>query len=149
MPHVAESIVLAVKTELTGLTTSGANVFDSRVYDLQDAELPALLIEQGDEEVEQTNVQGDLERTLTITVAATVKQAAGYRSTLNKMRAEVEAALDAGMAPGQPLAGLCQDLVLAGTTMEASGEGEKPAAKAVMTFVATYTTARGYPETPL
>jgi hypothetical protein len=143
--HVAEQIIVAIKSALTGLTTSGARVYDSRVYELQDNELPGLTIDLGNESAEQANVQGDLERTLELVVAANVKQADGYRTTLNLMRSEVETAL----ANAAALAALCQDVALTATEMEASGEGEKPVARAIMRFAVTYTTERGAPDTPV
>ena len=42
--HVRMQIRNQAVTQLTGLTTTAARVFDSRVYPLEDANLPALLI---------------------------------------------------------------------------------------------------------
>ena len=44
MSHVRQQIREQVATTVTGLTTTGSNVFQSRVYPLQDANLPALLV---------------------------------------------------------------------------------------------------------
>ena len=48
--HRREQILDALATALTGLTTTGANVFRGRAYPLDDASLPAILIYQGQDE---------------------------------------------------------------------------------------------------
>ena len=42
--HIRKQIRDAVKTALTGLTTTGANVFSGRVSPLKESEVPGLLI---------------------------------------------------------------------------------------------------------
>lgn len=48
--HRREQILDAIATALTGLVTTGANVFRGRSYPLDDASLPAILIYQGQDE---------------------------------------------------------------------------------------------------
>ena len=42
--HLRQQIRERIGTTLTGLSTTGTNVFQSRVYQLEDSNLPALLI---------------------------------------------------------------------------------------------------------
>ena len=42
--HIRQQIRERVGTTLTGLTTTGSNVFQSRVYNLEDSKLPAIII---------------------------------------------------------------------------------------------------------
>ena len=44
MAHYRQQIRERVATTLTGLTTTGSNVFQSRVYPIENTELPCLLI---------------------------------------------------------------------------------------------------------
>ena len=50
MAHKAETIMAAVETLLTGLTTTGARVERNRVDELTDADLPGLTINMGADE---------------------------------------------------------------------------------------------------
>lgn len=70
MAHVRQSIRDNVVTTLTGLTTTGANVFASRVYPLATAKLPGLAIYTNDEAIEASTIQPPRVqlRTLTLTV---------------------------------------------------------------------------------
>ena len=49
--HVRKQIRDAIVTLVTGLTTTGSNVFAGRTYALQDSELPALRVYTGDEDL--------------------------------------------------------------------------------------------------
>jgi hypothetical protein len=144
--HVSEQIVAAAALALTGLTTTGANVFDSRVYPVQSAQLPALLVDQGDEASSPGELWGfsrALERTMQLLVVAKVEQNTSYRTLVNTIRKEVEVALAAASLPGakwvQP----------ASCLIELAGEGEKPIASATMTFEVMYLAALGAPDVAL
>ena len=58
--HVRQQIRERVGTVLTGLTTTASRVFESRVYALQDSELPALLIYTKTEDSEPLVMSSDL-----------------------------------------------------------------------------------------
>lgn len=144
--HVSEQIVAAAKTALLGLTTTGANVFDSRVYPVEDADLPCLLVDQGNEtsRIESMGLDRITERTMELVVVAKVKQNTSYRTLINTIRKEVEVALAANQGIGgakyvQPVS--CE--------IELAGEGEKPVAMATMTFEVPYYTALSTPDTAL
>ena len=70
MAHVRQSIRDNVVTTLTGLTTTGANVFASRVYPLATGKLPGLCVYTNDENIEASTIQPPRVqlRTLTLTV---------------------------------------------------------------------------------
>ena len=142
--HVAEQIVAAAKTALTGLTTTGANVFDSRVYPIQDAELPGLLIDQGaeDSKISSMGAARINERLMELVVIAKVKQDASYRTLVNTIRKEVETKLDQGLAPAKYVRPKSFEI-------ELSGDGEKPVASGTMTFEVLYYTAQGAPDVAL
>jgi hypothetical protein len=145
--HVAEQIVAAAVTALTGLTTTGARVFDSRVYPVKETDCPCLLIDQGDESIAGGELFGfsrSVERTLELLVIAKVEQNTSYRTLVNTIRKEVEVALAANQAIGgakwvQP----------ASCLIELSGEGEKPIASGTMTFEVHYITALNAPDAAL
>lgn len=142
--HVAEQIIQAAKAALTG-TSAGANVFDSRLYNLQDSELPALLVDQGDEssEIGGKGNAIELQRTLELLVIAVAKQTIDYRKRVNTLRKEVEQRL---AAPA--FGALCKYCVPKSLTLELDGEGEQPVARATMKFEVLYYTAANAPDVP-
>ena len=142
--HVSEQLIAAAKTALTGLTTTGANVFDSRVYPVTEANCPCLLIDQGDEESGAGELFGfsrSIERTMRLLVVAKVVQDTSYRTLVNTIRSEVETAL-ASLPPAKWV-------LPASCVIELAGDGEKPIASATMTFELPYITAIGAPTAAL
>src|SRR5258708_12330525 len=97
--HVAEQIVQAAKAALTGLATTGANCFDSLVYPLQTAQLPAILVDQSVESsvISTLGVGRIYERILDLLVVAKVEQNTNYRMLINTIRKEVDIPLPPGL----------------------------------------------------
>lgn len=96
MTHRAEDIMEAVKTNLAGLVTTGANVH--RAFEHM-PQLPALVIVQGSDGVAAMQY-GEVSRTLTITVEARIKKSATAATSLNAIHAEVYSALMADVTQG-------------------------------------------------
>ena len=97
MAHARQTIREQVGTTLTGLTTTGSNVFQSRVYPLQESNLPALLI-YTKEESREAIVMGSnrvIERELTLAVEAYVKTNSNSDDTIDTIAEEVETAIGA------------------------------------------------------
>ena len=90
MSHVRQQIRDQLKTTLTGLATTGANVFDSRVYD-HDV-VPSLTIYTLSEELGEESANKQL-RLLSIVVEARAKATTNLDNTLDTIGAEVEAAI--------------------------------------------------------
>lgn len=144
--HISEQIVAAAKAALTGLATTGARAFDSRVYPVKEGDCPCLLIDQGDEEDQPGELWGfsrSIERTMQLLAVAKVEQNPAYRTLVNTIRKEVEVALAAAVLPG------AKWIRPAGCLIELSGEGEKPIASATMTFEVLYVTGLGTPDVAL
>lgn len=143
MSHARQQIREAVATLVTGLTTTGSNVFQSRVYRLQASELPALLVYTNSETVERSHMTSGLVRELTLRVEGIAKALANIDDTLDTIGAEVEAALG-----GQEPAGV-EDLVLQSADVTINGEGEQQVGAIVMDFLVRYRTNQAAPETIL
>lgn len=144
--HVRQQVRDAVKVALTGLTTTGANVFDSRVYELKDDELPALRIFTNSEDVQIDSIGFSRlqDRRLELVVEACVKQNGAFDDTLDTILKEVEVAIAANQG-----AGGAKFIQLAKIEIELSGEGEKPVGLGRMTFQVPYITALGAPDIAL
>ena len=145
--HVRKQIRVAAVTALTGLATTAARVFASRVYPLQDTELPALRVSNPDEAIDSESMGGAnryLRRALTLEVQACVKQVSGYEDLVDQIAKEVETAL----ANDNTLGNLAKWIVPRAIDTELAGEGEKPIAVATLRFEIVYYTALNAPDVP-
>ena len=146
MSHVRQQIREAAATLLTGLTTTGARVYQSRIYTLRDPDLPCLLISTDDEQVVSTGIAINAiqDRSLKLTVRCVSKLVSNLDDLLDTMLAEVETALG-----NQELGGKCENIILESITVEMNDELEKPVGIATATFNVSYFTATGSPSTAL
>lgn len=89
--HVRKAIRAAAVTDLTGLATTGANVFTSRTAPLSSAEMPGMFVMLRDERAEWDVVQGKIARTGDLIVEAWAEGGNGLEDKLDRIAAEVEA----------------------------------------------------------
>ncbi len=142
--HRAESILSAVVTNVTGLTTTGANVFRGRVYALPDTSLPALAVYQGEDKVLGQYSQALYDCELTVLIEALVKTSATQVDTLlNQIREQVTVALQANYTQG--LSYVLNTVEGDAAAPELSGEGDKPAAALRMEWRFLYRRSRTNP----
>jgi len=132
MAHVRKQIRDAIVTATTGLTTTGSNVFRSRIYPLEQTKLPGLCIFTRSETVEFD--------TLTM---AYVSATTNYDNTLDQIAVEVEEALAADVTLG----GLSKDLQVTAFEADFSGDGEQPVAIGRFTVTVQYRTSETDVET--
>ena len=146
MSHVRQQIREAAAAALTGLASAGNRVFQSRLRPLRDADLPCLLVNTDDEEVDTLGmgVHPAQERQLALKVRCVAKDASDLDDTLDSLLAEVETALD-----GQTFGGKAKGIVLTGISIEMNDELEKPVGIATATYQVTYYTAAGSPGSAL
>jgi hypothetical protein len=141
--HVAKQLRAAVISAVTGLATTGANVFGSRVYPVRDAEIPCLLVYTPDESAEDATLETtSYQRRIAIRIEALAKATASLEDTLDQIRKEVEIALAAGVLVG----GWTVDVEYRGMTSELRDDLEKPVGSAEMSFEATLFTAAASPD---
>ena len=100
MAHVRTAIRTAIASRLTGLTTTGARCYPSRIQPLADANLPCLRVYLDEEEVATESMASDvwLDRKAVLRVECCAKAVSGLDSALDTMLAEVEAAIGSGDA---------------------------------------------------
>ena len=142
--HVRRQLREAVSNALDGLPTTGARVFDSRVYPLQDTELPALRIYAESEEalVDTIHTPALIERTVELRIEGVAKAAADLEDTLDAISAEVETALAGGVSFG----GKTVTLVYVGCEITLSGEGEKATGSIALRYSAVLFNLAGTPD---
>lgn len=138
MAHARKAIRERVTTVLTGLTTTGARVYQSRVYPMREAQLPGLLIFTESETMELASLTPPRtqQRTLNLVVEAYVRGVSNYDSDLDIIAEEVEEALTADLT----LNSLARDLSVVGFEAEFSGEGDQPLATGRFTVEINYIT---------
>lgn len=124
MTHRAESIVVAVLDKVDSLTTTTTHAFRGRVRPLQEAELPAVFVYMGPDEIIQHLLQGKLDSVLTVYIDAVVKTAsAQVDTTLNLIRSEITVALQADYTQG--LAYIIDTKEIGAGEPDLSGDGDQ------------------------
>lgn len=145
MAHVRKQIRDAIVTATTGLTTTGSNVFRSRIYPLEQTKLPGLCIFTRSEAVEfdTLTMARSINRVLDVMIEAYVSATANYDNTLDQIAVEVEEALAADVTLG----GLSKDLQVTAFEADFSGDGEQPVAIGRFTVTVQYRTSETDVET--
>lgn len=148
MAHARKQIREAVKTAITGLTTTGARVYESRVYPMAADNLPGLIvytIQEAAEPISRLSSGVKYMRTLNIAVEAYVKATGTADDTIDQICAEVEAALPDAAG----VLALVEKIDYIGTEIDFFASAEKPAFAATMTYQAVYYTLENDAETIL
>jgi hypothetical protein len=145
MAHVRKSIRDNVVTTLTGLTTTGSNIYRTRVYPLAEDKLPGLAIYTRDESTgyETMGIPRTQIRNLTVAVEIYVKGTSNYDDTLDAICVEIEEALYTDLTRG----GYAKDTNITNMDAEFSGEGDQPVARSTLTIDITYATKENDVET--
>lgn len=145
MKHVRTQIRNAVTALLKGNTTAGDNVYEARVYPLNDPKLPALLVYSKQETVGEQSMSRPRtqQRELMITVEAYVKARGNVDEDTDTLAMEIEQLI----AADPSLGGLVKDTALDTTETQFSDDGEKPVAVAILTFSVLYTVKEHEPHT--
>ena len=145
MPHAIQQINDAIMVKLTGLATTGNNVFSGRVYALERNEVPCLLVSTGDETSQYDGFGGPrrLDRRVDLLVECVASVNSSLEQTLNTIQSEVEVAL----AADTKLGGTVMDVAYSGRTKFLSGDGEKKFGVMRLTYTIAFQTDEGSPDT--
>ena len=136
MSHARQQIREACAALVTGLTTTGSRVFQSRMRPQISANLPCLLVTTNDEEITPGTIGTIYERSLLLSVRGFAMGSATLDDTLDQIATEVETAMF-----GYYRANL--------TAIEIGfdDEMEKPVGSIDLRYRVTYHTAAGDPGT--
>ena len=134
--HIRQQIREYFGTTLTGLSTTGSNAYESRVYPIENSKLPALVIYTKSETSEPIVIGTDrvMSRELSVVVEGYAKATSDFDDTIDTISKEVEEAI----AADRTLDGLAKDCYLESTEIEFNGEGEKPLGYVSLTFLTNY-----------
>ena len=139
--HVRRQIREAAATALAGLTTTGANVLQSRMRPRDDALLPCVLVTTNDENVAPGSVGTQQERELTLSIIGIEKGTGALDDTLDAIALEVETKL----ATVPTLGGLAAGMELRGLQVQFSDELDQTVGQIVLDYRITYFVASGSP----
>lgn len=138
MAHARQTIREAAASKVTGLTTTGANVFQSRMVP-QTTALPCLLVATNDEEIVAGTIGTIVERLLDLVITGVAKATSNVDDTLDLIAAEVETAM----------ATFTYRAELQRIEVDFDESLEKPAGRIALTYRVTYLTTAGVPGTPI
>ena len=146
MAHLRQSIRERVAADVTSLVTTGANVFQSRVYPVEDSSLPCLLVYTTSEESEVTEIASPrpMTRILNVVVQGVVG-AAQPDDTLDLISKEVEVA----MAADVKINDLANNSFLSSTEIEIFSEGVKPIGTVMLNYSVEYRNLDNNPESAI
>ena len=147
MAHLRQSIRERIATDVTGLSTTGSNVFQSRIYPVEDGSLPCLLVYTTSEESEVTEIASPrpMTRLLNVIVQGVVGTAPNPDDTLDTISKEVEVAI----AGDVTINNLANNSFLSSTEIEYSAEGAKPIGIVRLNYVVEYRNLDNAPESAI
>ena len=145
MAHVRKQIRDRIATLVTGLPTTGANVYKMRRYALDDAKLPAICVYTMDESSSLITIGSrTLKRTINVAVQAfAVGSSTTISDTIDAICVQVEEAIAADFQ----LNGLARSCVLTESQIDISVEGEKSVGNVSLIYSVEYVTTIGDVET--
>ena len=145
--HIRQQIRERAGTVLTGLTTTGSNVFETRIYPLENTNLPALVIYTKSETSEPVVIGSarELLRELEVVVEGYAKATTNFDDTIDTICKEVEEAI----AADPTLNSVAKDAFISSTEIDFNSEGEKPLGFVTMTFTVQYHTHENDVETAI
>ena len=146
MAHLRQSIRERIATDVTGLSTTGSNAFQSRVYPVEDGSLPCLLVYTTSEESEVTEMASPrpMTRVLNVIVQGVVG-ATTPDDTLDTISKEVEVA----MAGDVTINSLANNSFLSSTSIEFNSDGAKPIGTVMLNYIVEYRNLDNNPESAI
>jgi len=134
MSHIRQQIREAVALSVTGLVTTGQNVYQSRVYPHN--VLPCISIFTKEEQAEFTSVSRPRasRRELSLVIEIRAKEAADVDDQVDQISAEIEAAISGDITLG----GIAKDIQYEGIDIELEGGADQPTALGTMNYNVIY-----------
>ncbi len=146
MAHLRQSIRERVAADVTSLVTTGANVFQSRIFPVEESKLPCLLVYTTSEDSEVTEMASPrpITRMLNVVVQGVVS-AAQPDDTLDLISKEVEVALAGDVS----INSLANNSFLSSTEIEFNADGAKPIGTVVLNYSVEYRNLDNNPESAI
>ena len=138
MSHVRQQIRDRVATLVTGLPTTGGNVYKMRRYALDDAKLPAICVYTTDESSSLITIGSrTLRRVINVVIDIIIK---GSSTAVSDSIDTICVSAEEAMAADFTLNGLAKSSVLTSSEIDVNVEGEKSIASARLVYAVEYVT---------
>ena len=142
--HLRQQIRERAASTLTGLSTTGSNVFQSRFYPLDKADnLPCILIYTENESINFQNLSRIQNRELELIIEGIATGIANLDDTLDTIGKEIEIALQGDIGFNS----LAYDSFLDSTEIQISNDGQQPIGKIHLKYTVFYQCAESAPDT--
>ena len=145
MSHARTQIRNAVTVLLKAYTSVGSNVYESRVYPLNNPKLPAILVYTKEETLLEQSISKPrtMQRQVQLVLEIYAKASSNVDETIDNLAAEIEQLLG-----GDPtIGGKAKDSMLVTTEIQFSDEGEKPIAIGILNYAVHYAVKENTPQT--
>lgn len=140
--HIRQQIREAVATLVSGLTTTGSRVHQSRMRPVADGGLPCLLVHSNDtERIEMADADTLQQRELPIVIRGLAKAGTTLDDTLDTIALEVETAI----AVNPRLSGKAHISRLVSVDTDFDDSTDKPVGEIQLTYAFTYFVQAGSP----
>ena len=135
-------------TDVTGLSTTGNNVFEGRVYPVEESKLPCLLVYDSEEEIDAVTLSPAGTRTMLALLNVTIEAYAqgGDGATVLDTLAGIQKEVQIAMAGDVDINSLAGDSVPISADISLSGEGSKPSGSNRITYRIRYGFAENAPD---
>lgn len=141
--HMRGQIRAALIDTVTGLTTTGTNVFDSKIWNLDPNQLPCLVVNAPIDTVIDIVMHPPRtqKRELALSVQAVVGAKDNVADIIDKITEEVEIAVAGNLT----LNGTATGLTLQSTDISFQSEGDRPYGIADLTYLCRYSVLENQP----
>ena len=145
--HLRRQIRERIATDVTGLSTTGSNVFQSRAYPVEESKLPCLLVFDSEESVEIRSMGAirGVSSELTINIEGYCQGGDGatVMNTLAAIQKEVQIAVQADI----DINSLARDSYLTSADASVNAEATKPTGSVRITYLVIYQYMENAPDT--
>ncbi|MBT4292879.1 hypothetical protein HOD41_09335 [bacterium] len=142
MSHARQQIRDAIIMQVTGLPTTGANVYQSRVRVFDTLPCLNVLTISEDLDADNSQMRGIQARELQIDIEVRIKSPLNLDDSLDTIAVEIESAI----ADDSTLGGLVKFIELQGTEIEFDDDLEQPVGQMTMRWLCLYLIDSGNPE---
>ena len=145
--HLRRQIRERIATDVTGLSTTGSNVFQSRAYPIEESKLPCLLVFDSEESVEIRSMGAirGISSELTINIEGYCQGPDGssVMNTLAAIQKEVQIAMQADIN----INSLARDSYLTSADASVNAEATKPTGSVRLSYLVIYQYMENAPDT--
>lgn len=144
MSHVRQQMREQIAAAVTGLSLTGTNVYQSRVYPVENANLPCLIVTTEGDSAQMLTMSSpaSIMRSVIVRIQAIARAVADLDDTMDSICADIETAIGNAST-------IALNIEYQGTEIELTAIGEKPVGTATLTYIAQINTLENAPETAL